>query len=141
MKFSAFVSVAALTVGMAAFASGNAEAGSVVDISSLTNSNIQVYTDGTNYPLGGSTVTVNGVNFLLTTDQGVSGTTGVMRTSGSGTTFSPISVNQGDVTKVYTLINSAYGSYGYCGFVDVHRRGELQCYLQFGRGHEYPRPL
>jgi len=99
-----------LGAALAAFMASPAAAASV-DISGLTNSNLQTYTDGNNYPLAGSTVTIGGVNFLLTSYLGNPNTTGVIQTPSGNSSFT-INVNQADVGTVYTLINSAFGEAG-----------------------------
>ena len=53
-----------------------------IDLSSLTNSNMQTYTNGTNYPLAGSTVNITGasgpVSFTLSSEGGDADTTGAI---------------------------------------------------------------
>jgi len=51
-----------------------------IDLSSLTNEDIQTYTNGTNYPLAGSTVNITGANGVvsvtLSSFEGAANTTG-----------------------------------------------------------------
>ncbi len=96
-----------LAAALAAFFASPAAAGSV-DISGLTNANLQTYTNGTNYPLAGSTVTIGGVDFQLATFGGDPATTGVIQTPEGDSSFT-IAVNLANVGTVYTLINSAFG--------------------------------
>ena len=88
---------------------GAARADSVnVDISSLVNTNAQTALNGGSFPGGGTTLTNDGVSFLLANYPG--GGTGVIQTPESNTPIAiDISVNIVDPATVYTLINSAYG--------------------------------
>ncbi|ARN83179.1 hypothetical protein [Methylocystis bryophila] len=96
-----------LVAAVAAFIASPAAAASV-DISGLTNADIQGYTNGSNYPLGGSTVTISGIGFQLTTLNGNPNSTGVIQTPSGDSSFT-INVNQANVGTVYTLINSGFG--------------------------------
>jgi len=122
-KLTLAAAVAALIASPAAAAN--------VDISGLTNSDLQTYTNGTSYPVGGNTVTINGVNFLLTTLGGNAGTTGVIQTpydySNSSVT---IDVYQANVGTVYTLINSAFG-------LNPVQNGELVFHDSAGDSYTY----
>jgi hypothetical protein len=82
-----------------------------VDLSSFTNANLQTYTDGTNYPTAGSTVTIGGVSFLVSSDAGAAGTTGAIQVSSPSDSF-VVPVNQTGYQIVYVLVNSAYGEIG-----------------------------
>src|SRR5581483_476245 len=80
-----------------------------VDISGQTNANIQTYTGGGNYQLGGTTLTVAGVPFQLV---GGPGQTDVVQTGGASTSFT-FSIPAGTyATTLYTLINTAWGQLG-----------------------------
>jgi hypothetical protein len=85
-----------------------------VDLDSLVNANLQTYTDGSYYPLGGTSVTVGGIPFTLAHYSG--GGTGILQTSpasqSSPSSFD-IPVNIPNASVVYTLINSAFGQLGY----------------------------
>jgi hypothetical protein len=43
---------------------------SEINLSSLTNANLQTYTNGTAYPTAGSTVTIGAASFLVPSDAG-----------------------------------------------------------------------
>jgi hypothetical protein len=79
-----------------------------VDLSSLTNANIQTYTNGTNYPTAGSTVTVGAASFLVSSVGGGEGTTGVIQVS-SPSDSSVIPIGQTGYSTAYVLVNSAFG--------------------------------
>jgi hypothetical protein len=80
----------------------------------LVNANLQTYGNGGFYPPGGTALNVGGVPFTLTDFPG--GGTGIIQLP-VGTPTAPSSVdiplNVAAPTAVYTLINSAYGQYGY----------------------------
>lgn len=82
-----------------------------VDLSSVTNANIQTYTDGTNYPIAGNTVTIGGVSFAVSSDGGVAGTTGAIQTSSPSDSFEA-PIGQAGYSTVYVLVNSAFGVEG-----------------------------
>jgi hypothetical protein len=94
-----------------------------IDITGQTSANLQGYTLGFNYPLGGAQINVNGVPFGIATEQGMPGTTGIVQSpdlgpenfpSGLPGAFSysfPVPANT-HATALYTLINSAYGEPG-----------------------------
>jgi hypothetical protein len=84
---------------------------SEIDLSSLTNANLQTYTDGTAYPTAGSTVTIGAASFLVSSDAGVAGTTGAIQVSSPSDSF-VVPVNQTGYEIVYVLVNSAYGEIG-----------------------------
>jgi len=83
-----------------------------VDISSQANADIQTYTDGGNYQLGGTTLTVAGVPFGLAELGGNPASTGVVQ-SGGGPFDYTFSVPSGtQATALYTLMNTAFGQPG-----------------------------
>lgn len=85
------------------------------DLTPYANDNLQTYTNGFMYPLAGSTVTVGGVPFTLSSLGGDPTTTGVVRDGnidGVHRVLADIPVGQYGVDVLYTLINSAYGSLG-----------------------------
>jgi PEP-CTERM motif len=84
---------------------------SEIDLSSLTNANLQTYTDGTAYPTAGSTVTIGAASFLVSSDAGAAGTTGAIQVSSPSDSF-VIPVNQAGYSTVYVLVNSAFGVLG-----------------------------
>jgi hypothetical protein len=88
-----------------------------VDISSQANDDIQTYSYGNNYQVGGTTLTVAGVPFGLALLDGTPGTTGVVQSSAHGGpagsfdfTFSVPAGTQ--ATALYSLANTAWGYYG-----------------------------
>jgi PEP-CTERM motif len=81
-----------------------------IDLSSLTNENIQTYTNGTNYPLAGSTVDINSASFTLSSIGGAD-TTGVIQANSSTDSF-VIPINEAGYSIVYVLVNSAFGELG-----------------------------
>jgi hypothetical protein len=82
-----------------------------IDLSSLTNENIQTYTNGTNYPLAGSTVNINAASFTLSSEGGTADTTGVIQANSSTDSFL-IPINETGYSIVYVLVNSAFGELG-----------------------------
>jgi hypothetical protein len=79
-----------------------------VDISPYVNNNIQTYTNGSNYPSGGTVLTNDGISFTLAYYTAMSGT-GVIQTDQSSYT---VATDIQGASTVYTLINSAYGAFG-----------------------------
>jgi hypothetical protein len=108
MKFHSILGGAALF--LSAGISANAAS---VDLSALVNSDLTTYSGGSNYPPNGGPLTVAGVPFQLATI-GSNNDTAVIQGSidpGVSQTY-VIPVNEADVTNVFTLINSAFGSLG-----------------------------
>jgi hypothetical protein len=108
---AALVATVVLGAGAAAQA-----AGTPLSIQSGVNSNLYTYTNGTNYPPAGSTVTIGGVDFTLADwyppsfgapDVGV-----VQSGNGAPTsiTIQLPAVTVGASTVFYSLINSAFGT-------------------------------
>ena len=79
-------------------------------IGSQTNSDLRGYTNGSNYPSALSNLTVGGVPFALEQFAGNANTLGVIQ-SPSGNSLFSIPTNVLGATAVYTLINSAFGSF------------------------------
>jgi hypothetical protein len=81
-----------------------------VGISGAINSDVAGYSGGGNYPQGGTSLAINGVNFNLAS---YSSTTdlGSVLLSG-GTTSVTFNVDIANVQTVYTLINSGFGVFG-----------------------------
>ena len=84
-----------------------------VDLSAQVNANIRSYTGGSGYPIGGQTLAFGGVPFALALHGGVADTLGAVQLPNTGqlTTHSFAVKIQG-ATRLYTLINSAWGSFG-----------------------------
>jgi hypothetical protein len=104
-------SSAAALILSAGWAGAALAAQSEIDLSSLTNANLQTYTDGTAYPTVGSTVTIGAASFLVSSDAGAAGTTGAIQVSSPSDSF-VVSVNQTGYSTVYVLVNSAFGVLG-----------------------------
>ncbi|HEY6520765.1 MAG TPA: PEP-CTERM sorting domain-containing protein [Roseiarcus sp.] len=102
-------SALALTLS-AGLASAAHAAQTQIDLSSLTNENIQTYTNGTNYPLAGSTVNINAASFTLSS-MGGPDTTGVIQANSPTDSF-VIPINEAGYSIVYVLMNSAFGELG-----------------------------
>ena len=98
---AALASVLSLSVG--------AQASSTIDISGQVNSPLAGYTNGGAYPTPGN-VTIGGIGFALAD---IGGATSVVQ-SGFGFSTGPYTVNVGlaNVTKVYSIVNSAVGAFG-----------------------------
>ena len=111
MKVTASSTIALiLSVGLAGAAHA---AQTQIDLSSLTNSNMQTYTNGSNYPLAGATVSISGasgpVSFTLSSEGDDPSTTGsILATSPSDSFVIPI--NEAGYSIVYMLVNSGYGA-------------------------------
>ncbi|MBA3897853.1 MAG: hypothetical protein H0X36_12125 [Sphingomonadaceae bacterium] len=86
---------------------------SQIDISPFVDSNLRGggYTNGTMYPVGGSTVTIGAVDFKLAPVVGDVNGTGVIQYD-IGEADRVIPIGEIGVTTVYTLINSGFGSLG-----------------------------
>ncbi len=84
-----------------------------VNIAPLTTSDLKTYTGGSAYPVGGQTLNFGGVPFALALKSGQANTLGAVQlpTNGQVTTYS-FPVNVTGATHLYTLINSAWGSFG-----------------------------
>ena len=83
-----------------------------VNIASQCNADLQTYTDGTAYQLGGTQLTAGGVPFGLSLLDGTPGTTGIIQAP-DGTAQYTFSVPAGTYgTELYTLINSEWGESG-----------------------------
>jgi PEP-CTERM motif len=108
-------SSAAALVFCAGLAGAAHAAQTQIDLSSLTNEDIQTYTNGTNYPLAGSTVNITGadgvVSFTLSSFEGAANTTGVIQANSTSDAFK-IPINKAGYSIVYVLVNSAFGEIG-----------------------------
>ena len=83
-----------------------------VDLSSIVNSDITTYTNGTNYPAPGLT-TIGGIPFELT--DGGNGNTfvaGGLASIGTPQSYSIAGLNVANVISMYAIINSAFGDCG-----------------------------
>jgi hypothetical protein len=106
------VTTAILAAGVLALCAGRVAAAPIetpIDISGLVNANIQTYTGGTNYPLGPTSITVGSIPFNVAGFAG--GGTGIIQTPTGDSSFT-ISVGIANVTTVFALVNSAFGTSG-----------------------------
>ena len=113
-KYSFCGSVATLGFLATTVAGGATE----IDLSSLTTADLNTYTNGSYYPLGGTQITVGGVGFETSTYAG-GPDSGVIQLNGDPADWPPafpasvsVPVNQAGVKTVYTLINSSFGLEG-----------------------------
>ena len=90
-----------------------------INISSQINANLQTYTKGTNYPLGGTSLNINGVPFALTIQPNNPASTGIIQTGNgqfgynSGNFAYTFPVPAGTYAEaLYVLVNSTWGGYG-----------------------------
>ncbi len=122
------------TVAMAAAASSHAAEIQLAFPSSAINSNLYTYTGGGNYPAAGSTVTVGGIDFTLSSfyaNNPAAPDVGVVLTGDGSPTSATIDtpdVVVGASTTFYSLINSAFG-------VNGQTIGDLT--LNFSNGSTY----
>lgn len=104
--------VSALTLALLSTA---AHAGFIkVDLSSIVNSDLTGYTNGFNYP-GPGVTTINAVPFLLAatpTDATHTGVVGGLASGGVPNSYTIPGLNIGNVTSMFVLINSAFGTCG-----------------------------
>lgn len=107
-----------------------------VNINKYVNSNLQNYTNGSDYPPGGTTLTVGGVQFTLANYPG--GGTGVIQTPSRSTPSSfDVPVTIANPTTVYTLINSTYGALGdTVGSVEFKATGGLDDTVNLVEGQD-----
>ena len=108
------VTTATLAAGVLALCAGRVAVAAtetpIVITQPPINANLQTYTGGTNYPLGPTTITVGGIPFdLAGFSPGVG--TGIIQTPAGNSSFT-IPVGLANVTTVYGLINSAFGTSG-----------------------------
>jgi hypothetical protein len=91
-----------------------------VDLSGVANADLNTYTNGSVYPMGGTT-TINGIAFSLSSlptgsTVGAAGDTGVLQLNANpaagGIQSFTIPVALSDVGTVYTLANSSFGADG-----------------------------
>ena len=85
---------------------------SEIDLSSLTNANLQTYTDGTNYPTAGSTVSIGAAIILWYRRMRALRAPQERSRSLRQATASSIPINQTGYSIVYVLVNSAFGVLG-----------------------------
>ncbi len=88
-----------------------------INLTPQANADIQTYTGGSNYQLGGTTLNVAGVPFALgqydtSSNPTGAGTTGVVQSGGGDTLFTFLMAPNTSATEVYTLMNTAWGSSG-----------------------------
>lgn len=82
-------------------------------ITAKVNANLQTYTGGASYPLGGQTRLLGGVPFALALYNNAPGTLGAIQLPANNTvTTHSFPVNITGAARVYTIINSAWGALG-----------------------------
>jgi PEP-CTERM motif len=100
---------------MAAAVAARAQFYTEIDISSQVNADLQTYTSGGDYQVGGSQLNAGGVPFGLALLDNTPGTTGVLQTPYNGgqvesyTFYVPSGTY---ATALYTLINTSWGDDG-----------------------------
>jgi hypothetical protein len=105
MKKSSIITALALT--SAAFA---AHAQFLeMNLSADCNQNLQTYTDGSDYAIGGTQIDAGGVPFSLSLLDNLPGTTGVIQAPADDQSYTFIVPSGTYATSVYTLINTAWG--------------------------------
>jgi hypothetical protein len=82
-----------------------------VPTGSIANNNLRAYSAGGNYPVAPTTLTIGGVPFALSSLAGVNNSLGVAQVSGTTLQFT-LTTSVPNPSKVYTLINSAWGQNG-----------------------------
>ncbi len=82
-----------------------------VPIDGHANSNLRAYTNGGVYPIAPTTITVGAVPFDLAPLAGSANSLGIIQSPSTGIDVT-IAADVVGATKVYTLINSAFGSFG-----------------------------
>ena len=83
-----------------------------VDLSSQVNADLQTYSDGTDYQVGGSQLDVSGVPFELALLNGAPGTTGIVQTPDGGASYTFSAPSGIYATALYTLMNTTWGEAG-----------------------------
>ncbi|HTR43083.1 MAG TPA: PEP-CTERM sorting domain-containing protein [Pseudomonadales bacterium] len=83
-----------------------------LNLNSDCNQDIQTFTDGSNYALGGTQFSVNGVPFELGLLNNNPTTTGVIMTSAGNQSYTFIVPSGTYATSLYTLMNTAWGEPG-----------------------------
>jgi hypothetical protein len=83
-----------------------------LNLNSDCNQDLQTFSGGANYPLGGTALSIGGVPFMLGLSNNVAGTTGAVQTP-SGSPSYTFSVPAGTyASSVYTLMNTSWGENG-----------------------------
>jgi hypothetical protein len=98
----------ALTVGTCG---ARAAVAAQIDISSQVNANLNTYYNGFVYPPNGGPITIGGIGFNLASYPG--GGTGIVQANDGFASTYTFSVGEANVQTVYTVINSAFGEYGF----------------------------
>ena len=83
-----------------------------LNINSQCNQDIQTFTDGSNYSLGGTQFSVNGIPFELGLLGNNPGTTGVIMTPDGNQSYTFTVPSGTYATSLYTLMNTAWGADG-----------------------------
>src|SRR5580698_292468 len=83
-----------------------------LNISSDFNQDIQTFSGGNNYPLGGTQLTIAGVPFELGLSNNLAGTTGVIQTPAGNPSYTLTLPADTYASSIYTLMNTSWGEYG-----------------------------
>ncbi|MBS0188646.1 MAG: hypothetical protein JSS51_11295 [Planctomycetes bacterium] len=84
-----------------------------LDLTPKVNANLQSYTGGASYPVGGQTRQLGGVPFTLALYNSAPGTLGAIQLPANNTlTTHSFAVNISGASRVFTVINSAWGALG-----------------------------
>jgi hypothetical protein len=83
-----------------------------VNISADANLDLQTRTDGSNYPLGGTGLTIAGVPFQFGLLNNTAGTTGAIYEPSGNPSYTFNMPTGVYATDLYTLINTTWGDYG-----------------------------
>ncbi|HMF36428.1 MAG TPA: hypothetical protein VKF17_07295, partial [Isosphaeraceae bacterium] len=127
----------ALPVFFGLLSSGARAGGVNVDIQPYVNANLQTYTNGSNYPSGGTILTNGNVSFTLAYYTDTTGLGAIQTPSTPPSTSFDISVNIPNPSTVYTLINSAYGEFGdTVGSVEFKATGGLNYSVNLVEGQD-----
>jgi|GEM_PF-1388536 len=103
----------ALLTAICALQISTSRADDIVDLAALVNSDIRTYTNGSNYPVGGTSLSFGGVSFTLANGPGNDPNgTGVILASGPGQSYDLDNLNIANAGVAYVLINSGFGSFG-----------------------------
>jgi hypothetical protein len=108
----------------------------IVNVDPYVNANLQTYTNGNNYPLGGTVLnSVTGVSFNVANFP--QGGTGAIQASTGGPDSFDIAVNIANPDTVHTLMNSGFGSFGSTiGSIEFKATGGLDYTVDLVEGQD-----
>jgi hypothetical protein len=83
-----------------------------LNLNSYCNQDLQTFSGGANYPLGGTQLNIAGVPFVLGLLNNIAGTTGAIQTPAGNPSYT-FTIPAGTyATDIYTLMNTSWGEYG-----------------------------